>query len=430
MSLFYTRYEFGRRLALFYGQYALAGALGGILSYAVFSHFGQTDPAKGDGEHGDTWHGWQYLFLVEGGATIIIALIGFFYLPRNAGTAWFLTKEERRWAERRIQEDRVSTVEGLESAKSVGQSTEDEEEPGQEPSEGHHLLSRSVASLSSQHFTDSRGLTPHDILSALLSPKIYQILSCNILSSVPVTAFSVFLPLVLKSLAPSSAIANLLTAPPYLCGAAVLYAFTSWSDRHEERLRPVLVSLIVLLFGLLLVVVMPETKGWAYPRYIALCILLSGTFVASPLTIAWVSGNTPAPGKRALMLGLNGWGNLAGLISAMIFSPRFAPTYKVSFWLSAICVGVSAAGYAMFRFLLIRENESRRKLVASWDVNDLHAEELEGKGPAGRDGRQKPIEVVVSILAWLKLEQASSWVKAVQEEGREGDEKLTFLYGL
>jgi MFS family permease len=39
LSLFYTRYEFAQRLGLFYGQYAVAGAFGGLVSCLVFRIF-------------------------------------------------------------------------------------------------------------------------------------------------------------------------------------------------------------------------------------------------------------------------------------------------------------------------------------------------------------------------------------------------------
>src|ERR1700753_1227822 len=79
LSLFYTQYEFGRRLGMFYGQYAIAGALGGLLSYVVFSQFPlHKEPAPGE------WKSWQILFLLEGGATVLVALVGFFWLPHNA----------------------------------------------------------------------------------------------------------------------------------------------------------------------------------------------------------------------------------------------------------------------------------------------------------------------------------------------------------
>src|SRR6202012_3691530 len=69
LSLFYTRYEFARRLGIFYGQYAIAGALGGLLAFVVFSRF----PGDGAVEIGG-WKSWQVLFVLEGGATMLIAL--------------------------------------------------------------------------------------------------------------------------------------------------------------------------------------------------------------------------------------------------------------------------------------------------------------------------------------------------------------------
>lgn len=39
LGLFYTRYEFAQRLGMFFGQYAVAGAFGGLVSWAVFKIF-------------------------------------------------------------------------------------------------------------------------------------------------------------------------------------------------------------------------------------------------------------------------------------------------------------------------------------------------------------------------------------------------------
>ena len=54
-------------------------------------------------------------------------------------------------------------------------------------------------------------------------------------------------------------------------------------------------------------------------KYMALCILLFGSYVPPPLTAAWLSNNTQSPNKRALVLGLNGWGNLAGVVGSWVF---------------------------------------------------------------------------------------------------------------
>jgi Na+/melibiose symporter-like transporter len=296
---------------MFYGQYAIAGALGGLLAYGVFSKFPHDSNADGSPKG---WRSWQILFLLEGGSTVVLAMIGFLWLPHSAKTAWFLTPDERAWAEERIRRDRDEpTINStLKREDGMPPPTEDDAQPSSSD-ESHGLLGSArkpvAESSTSKAVTDDRGLTRTDIISALTDWKLWYLLACNILSSMPVTAFSVFLPLVLRQLTKSPAQANLLTAPPFLVGAVVLYSFTFWSDKKRERLVPILWGLGLLLGGLIGVVIIPA--NWVLLRYISLCILMGGTFVASPLTVAWLTGNTPETGKRSVVLGVNGWGKSA-----------------------------------------------------------------------------------------------------------------------
>ncbi|KAF2261738.1 MFS general substrate transporter [Lojkania enalia] len=433
LSLFYTRFEFGRRLSLFYGQSAVGGALGGVISYAVFRAF-PGDINRDHGEAGDPevdtkWQSWQVLFLFEGVLTVIVALLGYFWLPHSVDTAWFLTPEERMYALERVVWDRGTQIE----ATSSGQDDLDEAQEQEYNNESRGLLNPSQSpTITRRGVTDDRGLSPHDIVSAFLSPRIWHILICNILSAIPVYAFQVFLPLVLAPFTktPDPALVNLLTAPPYICGAITLYLFATYSDRHRIRIVPVLAGLAVLLVGLTLVVALPTTKSWAIPRYIALNVLLSGTFIASPLTVAWISGNTPLPGKRALMLGINGWGNLAGILSAMLFRPKYAASgYIIPFWWTLACVGAASAGYVLLLRNLMKENERRREILGKWDAEEVEKERLEGRGPLGQEHK---------ILHWLllrlkrigKFDWATQWLEEAIEGNREGDERITFIYGL
>lgn len=109
-------------------------------------------------------------------------------------------------------------------------------------------------------------------------------------------------------------------------------------------------------------------------RYAALCILQIGNYAASPLTIAWLAGNTPSPGKRALVIGFNGWGNLAGVIGSQLFRPQFSPQYKIPFY---ACLGIiifAIVGYAANRQLLIQVNKRRAAKVAAMTPQELDAE--------------------------------------------------------
>jgi len=451
LSLFYTRYEFAVRLGFFYGQAAVAGALGGVLSWAVFSRFsgrhsGPELPPSEVEEVGDVeWKSWEILFLIEGCMTMVVALVGFFWLPHSADTAWFFTAQEREWAEQRIRQDRDAAAHSSDHARHqerVSPSREDEphvhfafaslEEETTE-SEAHDRLlpdsddqpprKRKMSTVSTTSVTADAGLTRHDIFAAILNYKIWHLLICNILSAIPATAFGVFLPLVMKQLSPalnlSPAASNLLSAPPFTCGAVVLMLFMRWSDRSQQRLVPILWGLSLLLIGLTLTVLTP-TSAYVL-RYMSLCILLSGSFVASPLTVAWLTNNTPEPGKRAILLGINGWGNLAGVFSALLFTPEDEEDgYVRPFVVTLFCVLVAFVGFVGFRMLLQRENKWREDDVCRrWTEEEREREELKGDMPVEAPALWAGSLGLVRLLTWSGVEGV-----------RRGDEKLTYRYGL
>lgn len=427
LSLFYTRFEFGRRLSLFYGQAAVGGALGGFLSYFVFSMFPDEHDEQG-GHTNSKWQNWQVLFLLEGGLTIITATVGYFWLPHSVETAWFLSPEEREYASSRIIEDREAQADPTYTPpENVGEDQENDEE-----SRGLLGQTQALPASTGKEVTNERGLSTHDIVSAFLSPTIWHILACNILSAVPVYAFQVFLPLVLAPLteSPNAALVNLLTAPPYICGAITLYVFASYSDHHRIRIIPILFGLAIMVIGLTLVVALPTTTTWAIPRYFALNVLLSGTFIASPLTVAWLSGNTPSPGKRALLLGINGWGNLAGILSALLFKPKYAKSgYIVPFWWTLLCVAVAAVGYLLFWRNIKKKNEWRKKVLSKWEEEDVAREKVDGRGPL--EQRHVVIRYLIGALSKIGIfPNVLEELKEALEGGREGDEKITFVYGL
>jgi MFS family permease len=97
-TLFYRRGELARRLAIFYAAQSIASAFGGLLAYGTFQI------------KGGSLHNWHYLFVIEGGLTMLGAVIAWFYLPYSAEHAWFLTEEEKTLAHYRMQVDSSSVV--------------------------------------------------------------------------------------------------------------------------------------------------------------------------------------------------------------------------------------------------------------------------------------------------------------------------------
>ncbi|KAK7547059.1 major facilitator superfamily domain-containing protein [Phyllosticta citricarpa] len=460
LSLFYTRFEFGKRIAIFYGQAAVAGALGGLISWAVFKAF----PGHEPGQHPtaastSSWHSWQVLFILEGCATMITALISFFWLPNRPKNAWFLSPEERDWAEERIRQDRDGEIIQARGKGSPSPVADPEDiESSVEAQEAQGLLSqRSGPTLDAPppaNQVSDQGLTAHDVLSTVLDWKIYYLLACNILSAVPATAFPIFLPIILSPLSTTPALANLLTAPPYVFGAITLFVFTAWSDRHRDRTKPILISLTIVLVGFAGTILLPSAPTpdatttadselppdpHALLRYISLNVLLAGTFIASPLTVTWLTNNFPSPGKRALALGINGWGNAAGVIASALFAPtpfNRASGYRAAFAWSAALVAVAFAGFATFRALLRRENETRSRVIAAWSADEIEEERCSGRGPLrsqSSSASARRVDALVDAVDASSLPGAArvaAWVREWRQAPRQGDERVTFAYGL
>lgn len=121
-------------------------------------------------------HNWQYLFLIEGILTILIAAIAWFWLPAGPGSAWFLDADERLFAVARITKDNADYTPAYNSNGIL----EDQ-------------------------------LTRRDVVETAKDWKTWYVLVFNICASVPNQTFSVFLPLVVQGLGYSSIQANLVS---------------------------------------------------------------------------------------------------------------------------------------------------------------------------------------------------------------------------
>lgn len=90
--MWYCRHEIQLRQALFFSAASIAGAFSGLLAFGI---------AKMDGVGG--LEGWRWIFILEGIATVIVAVMSFFLLYDFPETASFLTEEERAFVVFRLK---------------------------------------------------------------------------------------------------------------------------------------------------------------------------------------------------------------------------------------------------------------------------------------------------------------------------------------
>jgi len=198
-------------------------------------------------------------------------------------------------------------------------------------------------------------------------------------ADMPLYAFSLFLPTIIKNLGGgkySATHSQLLTVPPYACAAVLTIAVGYLADRTRQRgLINISVSILgVVGFGMLL------GSADAHVQYAGCFLGALGIYPCIANTISWVSNNIEGVYKRGIVLGfVIGWGNLNGIVSSNIYFK--APRYKVGHGvvMAYMIVGL-VIGSALFHFLLVRENKARRDGKRDHLVEGLSAKEAEKLG--------------------------------------------------
>lgn len=109
--------------------------------------------------------------------TIFVALLALIVLPKQPGSAWFLSQEEKKFAAERMRIDNERYV-----FSEYGTTNTEEV---------------------------SQRLTMRDVIETAKDWKLWSILICNICASVPSQAFGIFLPVVVEGMGFSSNQANL-----------------------------------------------------------------------------------------------------------------------------------------------------------------------------------------------------------------------------
>jgi MFS family permease len=168
LGTLYPHYMLGFRLGLFAGMFSIAAAFSSLIAYAIF-HI-----------EGTSYQDWQLLFLIEGGATIVMAFISLMVLPDKLTSAWFLTKAERDHGVRRMNIDNPTLDE-----------------------DGNVI-------------EDNHKITKRDVKDALMDYKKLLTIVCNICAVLPVVSFSFFMPIIVRGMGYDGIKANLMSASPFV----------------------------------------------------------------------------------------------------------------------------------------------------------------------------------------------------------------------
>jgi hypothetical protein len=121
-------------------------------------------------------------------------------------------------------------------------------------------------------------------------------------------------------------------------------------------------------------------------RYGFTHICLAGAFSAGPLIVTWLANNTPLLGPRSVIIGINGYSNIAGVIAGQLFKAQYAPSYGYPLKVTIILMAVGMVGFGAIRAVYMWENKRRMDRIENWDESQIRAEQ---RGENGRRDDQR-----------------------------------------
>ncbi|KAL1736998.1 major facilitator superfamily domain-containing protein [Schizophyllum commune] len=317
LSTFYKRDELASRVGLFYAAASISGAFSGLIAYGTF----QIPPTK--------FHNWQYLFWIEGGATIVFAILAFILLPLSPAKFFLLTDREKEIARARIMADSSAVV-------------------------GEKLNIR-------------------DAFRPFKDP-MYWVWALICLSfGVPLASVNNFLPQIVASLGYSPVKTNLYTVAPNIVGTVALIILTQSSDYFRERSIHICIPLVVAIVGFIVLGAI-DPLAHKSTAYFACFLLTMGAFSPSVLVAAWYSNNTPSESRRAVVAAVMvAIANSSGLISTNVFREKDEPKYVLALAVSAafggLCLVLVAGVGIWMRWENAKRNREQGVNITSKDVD-------------------------------------------------------------
>ena len=258
--------------------------------------------------------GWAWIFIIEGIATVIVGIFCWWMVFDWPDTAKFLTPEDRVRVQRRL-------------------------------------------------ILDKQGSTAEDfdkryIYEALKDWKTYGYTWIFVGCTIPLYAFSLFLPTIIAAMGHVGTRAQLLTVPPYACAAIFTVVVGAVADKTRCRGYCNIATSIIGAVGFSILL------GSSRPRlqYAGTYLGAMGIYPAIPNTISWIANNTEGSLKRAVVLGIVvGFGNLNGIVSSNIYIASQKPRYWTGHGVVLASQIVFLLGGSVFIHLVLRAENARRQ---------------------------------------------------------------------
>ncbi|KAI0095223.1 major facilitator superfamily domain-containing protein [Irpex rosettiformis] len=322
LSYYYTTSELPIRLAWFWVSNYVATIAGAFMATGLLQLRGVNGKA-----------GWRYLFLVEGGLTLIVGLLSFVMMPPGPTQTkawyrprgWFTEREEVIIVNRVLRDDPTK-------------------------SEMHNR----------------QGLSVKMIVSVITDWRLWPLYALGLLHMVPVTPPQTYLTLSLRNLGFSTIQSNLLSIPSTVIGGLTLLMAGYFSEMINSR---VAATIILQIWALPLLVVLytfnQQTSQWVY---YAVVTLITGFPYVHPVQVAWASSNSSSVRTRTVSASIY---NMCVQAGAMIGANIYQASDKVRCLDkrgNRVLIGICSLNICLYIFTYFFYRTINTRRAKKWDT--------------------------------------------------------------
>ncbi|KAL7626407.1 High-affinity nicotinic acid transporter [Parahypoxylon ruwenzoriense] len=328
ISMWYKRGESQKRYSLFFSSTSLAGAFGGLLASAI----GKMDGIRG-------YHGWRWIFILEGILTCLVAIVFFFIFPSFPEEAKWLTEDERAYIKARLRAD-----------------------------QGHNAAERKISF--------------RDVLAVMKDHRVWLGGFMYFGLIVPAYGYAFFAPTIISTYHYDAIQTQLHSVPPWAASFAFSLLTAALSDWMHHRAA---FALAPLALGLAAFATLLKVHNNTSVQYAMLCLVTMGTYSVLPITVCWFSMNLGGHHRRAIGTAWQiGFGNIGGIIATFAFLDTDRPWFTNGY---SICLGFTClSGLASLLYLIsiYLENQKRAKAVRDVGLSEYEKTELGDLNPEFR----------------------------------------------
>ncbi|KAM0271646.1 hypothetical protein ACHAQH_009014 [Verticillium albo-atrum] len=328
IGMWYRRHEAQKRYSFFFNSTTLAGAFGGLLAAAI----GKMDGLRG-------FRGWRWIFILEGGLTVLVSFFFYFWLPDFPEDVKWLKTDEREFVAARLRIDQGAAA---------------------------HERKITLSDVG-RVFKDFKVIVGGFMYFGLI---------------VPAYGYAYFAPTIIRTYGYDAIETQLHSVPPWVVafGFSMIIATISDKVRHRFAFAVFAICIAIVGFGILIAV-----HDNTQLQYAALFLVAMGAYTAMPIIVCWFNMNLGGHHRRAVGSAWQvGFGNIGGIIAVYAFLKKDAPKYITGYSICIAFTVLSIIACVVYGVACHSANRKRNKMAGQTVLTEEEKTELGDMSPEYR----------------------------------------------